>query len=135
MQITADITWPEDTGSHLPLPYCEFSGVPRNASIVSEKESPRISRRSRFQRQFSSISVRWVLTEAELADFETFYDETLGNGVACFSIDLRYPRNSELTPWLVRFDGGYQITKSDGLPVVEATLNLINPMTVADAAS
>lgn len=134
MQITADISWP-DGSSPLPLPFFEFSGSCKNASIASEKESPRIDRRSRFQTSYASLAVRWVFTEEELAEFESFYENTLGNGVSCFSIDLRFPKNSELTSWLVRFDGGYQITKSDGPPIVEATLFLVSPMTVADAAS
>ena len=131
MIITAEIEWP----ATLPLPFFEFSGTEVNASISSPLESPRIHRRSRFTVNSSTHSVRWVLTEDQLEEFQDFFLTTLGNGVSCFSIDLRFPRISELTNWLVRFEGGYAITKSDGLPVVEAALRAIRVMEVPDAAS
>jgi len=132
MITTVDIAWPEST---VPLPTYEVSGKPRNASIASEASSPRIDRRSRFTTSCEQLQVNWVLNAAQFTAFEEFFLDTLGNGVSCFSMDLRYPKTSELSSWLVRFEGGYQTTKLDGPSQVEATLVLVQLLEIADAAS
>lgn len=126
-----DIYWP----STIPLPSIDYAGAPRNASITSPVESPRIFYRSRFFTSYSSIGVRWSLSTDELTAFRSFYLEELGNGIACFAMDLRFPLNSELRTWLVRFEGGYRITFSDGIAFVTAQLSLVREMEIADASS
>jgi hypothetical protein len=131
MTITVDIAWPET----IPLPFLDFSGSPRNATISSTIESPRIEQRSRFGTSYGTLSVQWVLTAAELVLFETFYNDTLGNGTSCFSIDLRFPKNSQLTEWMVRFVDTYGVSYTDGVATVESKLDLVRQTTISDAAS
>ena len=112
----------------LPLPFVDFSGQSRVPSIVSDAQSSVIAGRSRFEKRYATLNVQWVFTQAELEIFEDFFDDDLGNGCACFSLELRYPLNSELTEWLVRFTEGYDVTNQEGMFSVQASLELVNPV-------
>lgn len=124
MILQVDIAWP----TSIPLPSLDFSGAPRNSTLVSPEESATIVRRSRFQRSYSMLSVGWVLTEAQYQDLCDFFLGDLGNGTAQFKIELRYPKNSELTEWSVRFGGGYEASREEGYWTVRASLELVNPV-------
>jgi hypothetical protein len=124
MIMQVDIEWP----ANLPLPLLDYSAQPANGTLVSEpSEAVRIAR-SRFQRTNAAISVSWNFTAAEYSSFKAFYDATLGNGCAQFSLSLRYPLNSELTDWMVRFVGDYQSEYLDGTWGVRANLDVVNPV-------
>lgn len=124
MNLTVDLTWPED----LPLPDINFSGVPRNSTLVSPAENASIARRSRFERSYSVLTVGWTFTVAQNAIFKAFFLDDLGNGSAQFKIELRHPLQSALTWWEVRFAEGYQETYDDGFWTVQASLELTNPI-------
>lgn len=123
--------WP----ASLPLPYCDFGGGPRNATIVGAVENGHLARRSRFQKAYTNLEVDWRLRNRTLvAAFETFYETTLGMGVGRFTMDLRYPKNSDLTNWVVQFAGDYRIDHGDGVHFINATLDLLRPTALAAAA-
>ena len=131
MTITVDISWP----GTIPLPFVDYSGSPRNATITSPLESPRIYYRSRFATSYATIDATWVLTATEYTAFQTFFADTLGNGTACFSLELKYPQNSVLTSWMVRFAGAYEAVQGDGPISVSAQLDLVRNLVIPDAAS
>lgn len=120
--ITLDHSWP----AAIPLPLLDYSGRPRYATISSPVENGFIARRSRFSRPNLAIGVSWVLLPAEYDAFQVFFSETLGNGISLFIIEVRYPKNSELTEWTARFRGGYQATAMEGLWNITSELELIN---------
>jgi len=121
MILQVDNTWP----TSLPLPKIEFSGNPRNATITSPTESAAISRRSRFDRSYSTLSVTWCFTGDQIQIFDAFFSDDLGNGTAQFKIELRFPETSSLTEWSVRFQGGYQREYDGGHYYVKSILELI----------
>lgn len=114
----------------IPLPILDYAGRPRYATISSPKENAFIARRSRFRRSYLAAAVSWMLTPAEYDAFQAFYLTDLGNGVALFSLELRYPKNSELTPWAVRFRGGYTGTSMEGIWNITSELDLVTPLEV-----
>lgn len=124
MILQIDLTWPVS----LPLPFLEFSGSPENATLVSPPESSAILRRSRFTKSYSTIAVAWTFTEDQFQTFEDFFLNDLGNGVAQFKIELRFPTNSVLAKWSVRLKEGYQSNFVEGIWKVQASLFLVNPV-------
>lgn len=128
MTITVDIVWPET----LPLPFLDYSGTPQNASISSDAESPRAYRRSRFFTAYEGIDVEWRLDSTQLAAFETFFYDTLGNGAASFQTDLLYPQNDAVESWIVRFVGGYSCDLSDGPSVVRSKFQLLRSTEISE---
>lgn len=124
MIILLDETWP----TLLPLPVIDYSGRPRNSTIFDLETGFIVSRRSRFQKSYYNLSVSWVLSEVEFAIFESFVLNNLGNGVAQFKMELRFPRNSLLTEWAVRFELGYEAEYGDGKWTVGADLELLSPI-------
>lgn len=139
-RIPTDISWPDGTlaSSHssgaypLPLPFIDYSGGPINSTVQSSLDMGVISRRSRSQAAFGSINASWVFNPEEVDGFEAFFIDVLGNGAASFQIDLKFPKNSELTRWVVRFVGGYRSQPMDDVWRVEAQLYLIWPADVLD---
>jgi len=125
MTLAIDISWPVA----IPLPFVDYSGTPKNTTIVSATENAIIIRRSRFTRSYTAISVSWVLTREQYEAFQEFFADTLGNGVSQFKLELRYPLNSALTWWAVRFEDGYESDYDDGMWRVETMLLLVNPVT------
>lgn len=126
--ITADITFP----TTLPLPFHEYGGQPVNSSIMSNEQTSPLVRRQRFTRSYAGLAVQWVLTRAQFTVFKDFFTTDLGNGIAHFQIELRYPYNNQLTNWIVRFVAGYNAEHSDGFFTVQADLDLVNPVTEPD---
>lgn len=129
MSLTIPIlnSWPADT---VPLPSIVYSGGPRNATITSPVEQSVIKRRSRFHKAYDTLRVTWLLDTAQLVAFQSFYNDDLRVGIACFSMELKYPKNSALDTWLVRFHAGHSTTYIDGIWKVEAELEILNPSTV-----
>jgi hypothetical protein len=124
MILQIDITWP----ATLPLPFVDYSGQPDNSTIASPPESGVISRRSRFERTYLSIAVNWKFTPLQYETFKSFFAEDLGNGTAAFKIELRYPLNSVLLEWIVRFSEDYKAAHEDGTWTVQAAIDVVNPV-------
>ncbi len=129
--IPTDIAWPET----LPLPFLDVSGNPRHAILASPQESAAIIRRLRFSGTPASMSVRWILGLQEYIDFKDFFLAELDNGTSCFSLPLLYPKNSELTDWVVRFVGPYTAAYQDHNWEVFAQLDLVTQVELSDVAS
>lgn len=124
--------WPAE----VPLPYFEWSGRPRNAKLESKADIEKIHRRARFLKNFQEGVCAWVLTPVQYYAFQAFYNDVLGGGVAQFRIGLRYPFNSELTDWAVRFAGdGFQSRYIEGMWQVSAQIELMNRYVIDDPAA
>ena len=124
MTLDTDISWP----TTIPLPHVDYSGEPQNATVFSDIATGSAQRRSRFERSYLSVSVTWNLTSAEYVLFQDFFLSTLGNGAAQFKIELRYPKNTALTYWSVRFMDTYQPSYDDGIWTITAGLDVVNPI-------
>lgn len=127
MELALETVWPD-----LPLPKVDYTGIPRNTTLVSKRDSAYIARRSRFERTYALLSVSWCFTDDQLEAFETFFAEELDNGIAQFKIELRYPENSALKEWAVRFDEGYSTSNEEGRWLVSASLDLVGPVEIAE---
>lgn len=133
MTVTTDIDWP----STLPLPMLDGnSGAPRNSTLVTPLGVNLSNRRSRFQKSYTDLTVQFRFNHTELPIFQEFWNDTLGNGVAQFEIDLRFPRNSNpLTRWVVAFVGeGYEVDCLEGIWQVTAQMDLWHPTEIEDPA-
>jgi hypothetical protein len=126
MIIPVETEWP----SALPLPFIDYNGATRNATITSPNGAQIIARRSRFTRSYVPLLVGWNFTQGEYDAFSDFFLNTLGNGAALFSISLRYPRNTSLEDWIVRFLEGYEANGGDGIWMVSAPIDLVNKLAV-----
>ena len=124
MTLDTEISWP----AAIPLPLIDYSGGPRNGTIVSDVNSGAIERRSRFERSYAEIEATWRLTGTQYVTFKAFFSDTLGDGTAQFKLELRYPNNSVLTEWAVRFLGGYAAQYLNGMWEIKTTLDVINPV-------
>jgi len=124
------VLWPSD----LPLPYVDAQGQPQHATLAGGVQQMRIQRRNRFRSHTVSFSVRWVLSIAEYDSFKAFYRDELYNGIAQFSLSVRYPYNSGLTEWRVRFLGNYAGVYQEGVWAVEATLELLSQVPQVEQA-
>lgn len=116
-----NVDWPLS----LPLPYVDFSGQPRHATLISPLGSAKIVRRTRFVAGVVTLPVSWMLTPEQYDAFKAFFLEDLGSGAALFLMELRYPRNSALSEWTVRFVEGYESRYLDGVWEVRAELDLL----------
>lgn len=121
MVVTLDNEWP----ASLPLPLIDYSGVPKNQTLVTPEITHHIARRSRFTRSYCILSVGWTFNDDQLATFNDFLT-SLGNGTAQFKIELRFPKNTGLTEWAVRIEDGYQVTYDDGIWKVTSNLELVS---------
>ena len=126
MNITMTNEWP----ATLPLPYIDFVGAPRYATLVTPNDLKIRSRRARFLRSYKTLELSWNFTEAQFSTFRDFFEDDLGNGSAQFQIELRFPLTSELTAWAVRFTGGFNSVKLEGLRKVNATIDLVTPIII-----
>lgn len=127
MTITVDNTWP----SSLPLPFIDYTGAPRNQTIFSPSLAYEVERRSRFTRSYCQLSVTWHFSDAQMEAFKTFL-VALGGGAAVFSIELRFPKNTELTDWCVRVENSYEADFQDGVWVVQVGLELLYPVLIGE---
>lgn len=133
--------WPEivvaDTDqTPLPLPFIDYAGEPRNATVQSKATAPKILRRSRMFWTYQVIKATWFLTSVQYSAFQSLYENDLGCGTAQFRMNLRYPKNTELTEWVCRFAGeGYGASYLDGVWQVASSLELIGPYLLSDFSS
>lgn len=118
---TGLILWP----AGLPLPYVDSQGQPQHSTLAGGLQQMRIQRRRRFHSFTVSLSARWVLTILEYDSFKAFFRDELFNGIAQFSLLVRYPYSSTLTEWKVRFLGNYTAVFQEGIWLVESTLELL----------
>ena len=119
------IDWP----TSLPLPFVEYAGEPRNATLVSQQlRGGDEERRSRFTSSFVQVQAIWVFNETQLTAFRTFFTTTLYNGAHAFKIELRYPKNSALDEWAVRFLGDVTFDNDTNMWQVSAALDLIRKL-------
>ena len=124
MILQIDNVWP----ASLPLPRVDYSGSVVTSSIASSVSSGVIARRSRFHPMYAAVTFNWVLTETQYSAFRTFFETDLGNGLAAFEISLRYPQNTELTDWMVRFAGEFnRMRQETGIWVITALVDIIHP--------
>lgn len=130
MNITVTNNWP----SGLPLPYVDVSGAPQHPILASTLASAHPTRRLRFSGTPVAISARWVLSVGEMEDFLDFYQTDLRNGISTFSIELRYPKQTELSSWVARFGSAITTTWEDGRWDVSTTLILERLLAINDVA-
>jgi hypothetical protein len=123
-QLTVNAVYP----TALPLPSISYSGEPRNSTIISKDTAALLYRRSRNIRSYGSLSVQWVLTLAEWTALRAFISTTLHGGVDAFKIELRYPNNTSLTEWAVRFQNDVDGAHDEGMWKISAVLDLVNPV-------
>lgn len=123
-ELAVTTSWP----STLPLPFIDYSGAPRHATLMTNAESPRYTRRSRFERSYNTIAISFIFNQSQYDAFEAFIEDDLANGAAQFIIELRFPLNSALTEWAVRFEEGWESNYNDGVWTVTAILELVNPV-------
>lgn len=127
MNRAIDIAWP----STLPLPSIDYTGQPIYPLLISPIQGTiHIERRSRFTTSYTDLSVTWMLSETEHDAFETFFSTTLGNGTAQFQIELKFPTQSALVQWAVRFLGEFTATHLDGFWQVQAAMRLVIPIVI-----
>jgi len=122
MNIPIEIEWP-----NIPLPHCDFTGSTTNATISTPSDVGGTIVRSRFRKSYPTIGVKWNFLVSDYDAFLTFFQDTLGNGTACFKIDLRYPKNSELKSHIVRIANGVTSTAQDGTWLVEGQMEILGP--------
>lgn len=120
--------------STIPLPFVDYSGNVRNATIRSSEDNGYMYRRSRFNTAYTDLTVSWVLSPTQYALFKTFFDTTLSNGASQFEVELRYPKNTELTEWVARFGAGHEDQYEEGMWNVSAPLELLRPTIFAAVA-
>jgi hypothetical protein len=127
-EITINVDWPIT----LPLPYVDYEGSPSNTTLVGDVKNGNIQRRSRYHRSYIHVSLIWVFSFSQFEEFKTYFQTTLERGVSQFKISLRYPQNSELTEWAVRFIGGYEAAYLDGAWSIKANVDLVNLVALAE---
>lgn len=120
--------------SSLPLPFVDYSGAPRNATLRSAGEQGYVFRRSRFDARYSELQIAWRLTPTEYGNLKSFFLTTLGNGAARFQIELRYPKNSSVSEWIVQFIGGFDAQYGDGIWSLSSNLDLLRPVQLPPVA-
>lgn len=134
--------WPElekgsesSGGTGLPLPLRAYAASPRNATLAGDLNNAHIARRSRFKTSYSTLNVQFTFTVEQYDLFKNFFFQTLGNGCAQFRIALRYPENSAVKYWNVRFVSDYSADWLDGRWGVTAQIDLIRESYTADISA
>lgn len=124
--------WPELTqgsessgGVGLPLPLRSYEAGPRNATLADDLTMPKLARRSRLKTSYTTLNVEFVFSLSQYDLFQSFWFNTLFNGTAVFRIPLRYPENSVLTYWNVRWIGNFMAKYLDGNWSVKGQFDLI----------
>jgi hypothetical protein len=127
----SEIYWPET----LPLPHLDFAGSSRNATLQSPEEfQARIYRRQQRTATYLPCRLVWNFDAWEFHTFEQFAGEVLYNCAHPFNIQLRYPKNSVLSGWVVRFISGYETDVIDRMWTVTAEIVLMRPIYIAAEA-
>ena len=110
MNITVNNTWPD-----ISLPFIDYTGTPHGSTLVSDTSFGRIARRNRFRPVYQVLSIRIKLNTTDHDTFRSFYIDDLGNGTATFALELRFPKNTALANWQVRFLNALRETYDDGM--------------------
>lgn len=121
--------------STLPLPYFEASGQTSHALLASPESSSKIARRLRFKGLSDLLSVRWVLNPSQYYNFKNFFKQDLRLGAGQFTIELRYPKTTELTTWVVQFIGGLEFVFLEGMWEASAQMYLVRKLDLPDLAA
>jgi len=124
MTSSVTLSWPET----LPLPTIDYSGEPRNTTIVSAWDDLIVTRRSRFAKTYAILSVVWKMTADQFSDFKDFVSDDLQNSARLFTMDLRYPKNSALSTWVVRLMDTIESAYEDGIWTVQGNLEVLFPV-------
>jgi len=124
MTSNVTLSWPET----LPLPTIDYSGEPRNTTIVSAWDDLIVTRRSRFAKTYAILSVVWKMTADQFSDFKDFVSDDLQNSARLFTMDLRYPKNSALSTWVVRLMDTIESAYEDGIWTVQGNLEVLFPV-------
>ena len=120
----------------LPLPFIDYTGSARVPTIISPEGAARSQRRSRWKSPYAAVNVRWKLDEDEYLEMVTYWDTTLGNGTAKFTMEIRYPQNSALSTWICQFVGALEVVPiENGIREVVATLQILTLSVVTDKAA
>lgn len=132
MTIELNIEWPAEL---IPLPYVDYSGGNRDATLFPSSDSAASLRRSRFSRTYYNLDISWRLRVIEYEAFLEFFKTTTNNGAALFSIDLLFPKNSGLTNWAARFAGdGFDARYIDNIWQVSSQFDLLYPTDIPEPA-
>lgn len=87
----------------LPLPIVNWNGA-LGANVTSSRAIAGLyESRSNHPTNFPEMRIEWRLDGTEAETLETFYNTTCGNGVRAFKLDLKFPKRTAETEWLVRF--------------------------------
>lgn len=124
MTSNVTLSWPET----LPLPTIDYPGEPRNTTIVSAWDDLIVTRRSRFAKTYAILSVVWKMTADQFSDFKDFVSDDLQNSARLFTMDLRYPKNSALSTWVVRLMDTIESAYEDGIWTVQGNLEVLFPV-------
>lgn len=133
MSVAIGIThsWPVT----LPLPFIDHTGASRVPTLVSPESSAKIRRRKRWNQAYATANVTFKFSSAQWVTFIAFWDTTLGSGTAKFSVELRYPKISQLDTHIVRFLGSLEVSDRDDIYEVSATLGITTLAVVDDKAT
>ena len=132
---TVTTAWP----SSLPLPVIAFNGQGVYSTVKTDVNGLVPAFRSRFKSNYPQLTLRFALVGNQFQSFRSFYQTLvsgsgLWNGICSFAIPLRFPYNTALLDWAVRFVDAYDATAfspgwSKALWTVEANVELLYPMT------
>lgn len=120
-----------DFPSTLPQPSTSFSGDVSTPTIRTELDNGLVEQYGRFSTKLESFSVSWVLSQAELVIFETWFNDTLAGGVLVWNMLLPDEGGYAVRP--VRFVGG-QYTSSHKPALWFNVSARVECLTLTDAA-
>ena len=94
-----------------------YGRAPGTLGIRSNPERGRARQRKRFSSKPHRVQVRFQMTVAQLATFETFWEDTLGGGALSFDFfDPEDPGETVTANFVVGQE--YQVTVPDDSPTV-----------------
>ena len=89
----------------LPPPLAGVSFSPENPQLSTKMESGRTIVRRKFTAVPVKFSLKWVMTDSQAVEFESFYKNILKDGSEWFMMKMLTPQGRQLRK--VRFDGIY----------------------------
>lgn len=111
----------------LPIPFEAHELALRSNCVRTEMESGFVRQRKRFDTQTRHYAVKWVLTETQMALFQSFVKHKLQNGAASFNMDMKQGDGGITAAGEMRFVGGdYKASHSNSSWRVSATLEVLN---------
>ncbi len=134
MAVNINIThaWP----ATLPLPFIDFSGGADVVTLHSPPSSSRIKRRSRQTQTFATVGIKWKFSQTQWLTFIDFWENTLGSGASAFSMELRHPKISTLSTWLVKIVSELNVENTEHtIWEVSARIQIIQLSTVDNKAA